>query len=104
RYDACWGANTLGMQGETIHGWQIRAFPRRSRTITLGFIARTSAGGWTNAADFSIPNPAFADYPQWTPEPWPATKSNGALAVTLRTFESGRRMAGQRGKGDEQTV
>ncbi len=104
QYDACWGANTLAFQDETVHGWQIRAFPRRSRMITLRFLAKTPAGGWTNAADFRIRNPAFADYPQLTAEPWPATKNNGDLAVTLREFESGQRMTGRRGLGDDEAA
>ena len=34
-------------------------------------------------------NPAFGAYPQWNPEPWPATKTNGDLAVTLGDFQTG---------------
>ncbi|HXT38810.1 MAG TPA: hypothetical protein VN887_02185 [Candidatus Angelobacter sp.] len=103
-YDASWGANTLGFPGEVAQGWQIRAFPRRSKTVGLRFLAPTADGGWTNAAEFVVRNPACADYPQWTPEPWPSTKSDGNLAVTLGEFQSGGRMSGNRGRGDEQTA
>ncbi len=99
-YDARWGASTLGMQGETVHGWQIRAFPRRCRTIGLRFLGTNPDGSWTNVADFHILNPLYAKYPQWTPEPWPATKADGNLAVTLRKFQSGGRMSGRHGQGD----
>ena len=101
-FDACWGANTLGFLGETVHGWQVRAFPRRSRTVGLKFLARTSNGGWTNAAEFEIPNRLFADFAQWTPEARPTTKTNGALAVTLAQFQSGGLMA-RRSQGDPMT-
>jgi hypothetical protein len=103
-YDARWGSHTLGLPGEVAHGWQIRAFPRRSETLGLQFLAQTPDGSWTSAARFTIRNPAFAHYPQWNPESWPATKSDGDLAVTIREFQSGGRMSGDRGKGDEQTV
>jgi hypothetical protein len=100
-FDACWGANTLGMPGETVHGWQVRALPRRNRKLGLRFLAGTPQGGWTNAAEFQIPNPLFASYPQWTPEPCPATKADGNLSVTLMEFQSGARMSGRRGEGDQ---
>ena len=67
RYDARWGAHTLGMMGETIHGWQIQAFPRRSRRLHLEFLAMTPKGGWQSYAVFQIPNPAYDQYEQWTP-------------------------------------
>src|SRR6266536_6392128 len=100
-YDARWGSHTLGYTGEIVHGWQVRAFPRRSRTVGLLFLAQNPDGSWTNVSSFTIRNPAGADYPQWTPEPWPSTKSAGDLAVTLREFQSGGRMSGDRGQGDE---
>jgi hypothetical protein len=103
-YDACWGANTLGMQSEVVHGWQVRAFPRRSRMLGLQFLAPSPKGGWTNAAEFQIPNPAYADYPQWTPDPLPTTKSDGPLTVTLGKFQSGGVMSGSRGSGPASTA
>ncbi|PYM15648.1 MAG: hypothetical protein DME18_03795 [Verrucomicrobia bacterium] len=103
-YDARWGAHTLGLPGEVVHGWQIRAFPRRSETLGLRFLAQTPDGSWTNAGEFTIRNPAYADYPHWTPQPWPSTRSDGGLAVTLSEFQSGGRMLGKTGEGDEQTA
>ena len=99
RYDARWGAHTLGMMGETIHGWQIQAFPRRSRRLHLEFLAMTPKGGWQSYAVFQIPNPAYHQYEQWTPEPLPITKKQDDLAMTLASFESGERMPGRHGKG-----
>ena len=103
-YDARWGSHTLGYPGEIVHGWQIRAFPRRSKTVGLSFLAQNPDGSWTNVCAFTIRNPASADCPQWTPESRPYTKSDGDLAVTLREFQSGGRMSGDRGQGDERTA
>ncbi|HSU52997.1 MAG TPA: hypothetical protein VLT36_02930 [Candidatus Dormibacteraeota bacterium] len=99
-FDACWGANTLGLPGETTHGWQVRAFPRRTRTIGLRFLSMLPDGEWTNVADFHIPNPAYAEYPQWQPVPLPNTQTDGNLEVTLREFQSGARMGRARGTGN----
>ena len=54
----------------------------------LGLQFLDAAGSWTNAAEFRIRNPLYAKYPQWTPEPWPATKSDGTLSVTLKEFKA----------------
>lgn len=87
-HDACWGASTLGMPGEVVHGWQIHAFPRRSKMLGLRFIASDSRINWVKAGEFTIRNPAPGYYPQWSAEPWPATKADGDLSVTLKEFQS----------------
>jgi len=99
RYDARWGAHTMGMSGETMHGWQIHAFPRRSRHLNLEFLAMTPERGWQPYAVFRIPNPAYGQFEQWTPDPLPITKKQDDLAVTLAAFESGERMPGRHGQG-----
>jgi hypothetical protein len=88
-YDACWGANTLGGPGEVVRGWQIRAFPRRSKLLGLRFLSQSPAGRWTIADEFKIQNPAYSEYPQWTPESLPITKQDGDLSVALTKFASG---------------
>lgn len=104
-FDACWGANTLAMPGQTTHGWDVRAFPRRTKMLRLQFLAERPGGGWTNAAEFRIPNELFRrDAPQWKPEPLPITHHDGDLAVTLKEFQSGAIMGGLRGLGDEATA
>ena len=45
--------------------------------------------------------PCYGEYPQWTAEPLPATRTNQNLAVELREFKTGMRMTGRRGQGDE---
>ena len=90
-YDACWGASTLGMQNELVHGWKVRAFPRRSRRLSLDFLDVKADGSWSEAANFEIENPAYGKYPQWQPEPVPVTKTNEDLSVTLAEFTSGEK-------------
>jgi hypothetical protein len=103
-FDACWGASTLGMEGETVRCWQVQSFPRRSPSLHVQFMAIKTDGDWAKAAEFEIPNPAFATYPQWTAQPMPVTSKDGDLAVTLREFRSGEKMLGRRGQGDEAIV
>lgn len=91
-YDACWGAHTLVFMSETVHGWQVRSFPRRSRALTLQFLTRDPNGAWLEGASFEVPNPAFAEYPQWTPDAVPQLKTNDELVVELADFQSGPRM------------
>jgi hypothetical protein len=104
-FDTCWGANTLGMGDATVHGWQVRAFPRRTASLHLQFLAMAApSGGWTNIAEFTIKNPAYGKYPQWTPEPIPGTRSTGSLAVTLAEFKSGARLRDPQGLAPRSTV
>ena len=100
-FDASWGASTLGMEGETANLWQISSFPRRSPFLHLQFLAVRTNGDWVKAAEFQIPNPAFGAFTQWTAQPLPLTSRAGDLAVTLKEFRSGQKMAGRRGRGDD---
>jgi hypothetical protein len=102
-YDACWGAHTLGFMDETVNGWQIRAFPRRSPYLKLLFMTEFQDGTWATAGLFQIRNPLFREYPQWTPEGLPATKADGNVAATLDEFTSGETMSRRNGSGDEAT-
>ncbi len=101
-YDARWGAHTLGLPGETVNGWQVRAFPKRSRNLVLRFLYQENQK-WGTTAEFQIVNPAQGDFPQWQPETWPASKRDGPLAVTLREFESGAVMS-QRAQGQNDSA
>jgi hypothetical protein len=66
------------------------AFPRRGRELRL---ALHQVGGerglGARVALFSIPNPDPGPHPSWSPEPLPATKTDGDLHVTLREFKTG---------------
>jgi hypothetical protein len=103
-HDGCWGASTLGMPGEVVHGWQIHAFPRRSKTLGLRFLSQGTNSRWEVAAEFQIPNPAMRNHSQWTPEPWPVTRSDGDLEVTLREFQAGAPFDFRGKAGDEKTA
>jgi hypothetical protein len=88
KFDACWGASTLGYNNETVNGWQIRAFPRRGRDLILEFLSHDDySPNWNMAAQFKISNPAAGDFPQW--EPGPLVQTNEDLKVHLVTFRSG---------------
>jgi hypothetical protein len=90
-YDACWGAHTLGLGSETVNGWQVRAFPRRARELTLEFLSQgPKPGHWAIAGTFNIANPAFSEFSQWAPGPTVQTNDN--LVVHLEKFRSGERM------------
>ena len=102
-YDAALGASTLGNPNEYVHGWWIRAFPRRSKTLGLRFIGE-NANHWTTAAQFKIRNPAFAVYPQWTPESRPITKTDDDLSVTLNEFQAGMPMQHDKTRADENSA
>ncbi len=88
-YDAAWGAHTLGFSTETVNGWQVHAFPRRSEMLGLRFWGPQADRSWTNLAEFSIRNPAFGEFPQWIPEAIPVAKEDRDLRVTLQEFQSG---------------
>ncbi len=70
--------------------WVLSTFPRRGKTLTLRFL-RMQGDGKPDLPimQFDIPNPQPGPYPIWTPEPWPATKHAGDLAVTLTDFTTG---------------
>ena len=55
-------------------------------------------------AEFKIPNPAYRRFTQWQAEPWPTTKTNGSLAITLKDFESGTKFKNYRGTGSNEVA
>jgi hypothetical protein len=70
--------------------WIIGAFPRRGKTLTVRFWRKEGDGKPdVPILQFEIANPQPGPYPIWTPEPWPATKHAGDLAVTLTDFTTG---------------
>lgn len=78
----------VGKNESRVNGWCPSAFPRRSRLI--GF--RLFEQGKTNArclAEFAVTNPAYGNYPTWRPEPFPISKTNGDMSITLVSLKSG---------------
>jgi hypothetical protein len=77
-------------QSIRVDCWNLSAFPRRSATVGLRYFLSSGRNKpWSQVAEFSIPNPAPGKYPNWSPEPTPATKTDGGLTVTLQSLTSG---------------
>jgi hypothetical protein len=103
-YDACWGASTLMMGSEVVHGWQIRAFPRRSQKLGLRFLKLGQGTQWEIATEFVIPNPGYGQHPQWQPEALPITHMVEDWSVTLKEFVSGENTRLHRNIGGHEKV
>ncbi len=103
RFDACWGAHTLGFNTITVNGWTVRAFPRRAPELHLEFLSLKEAStNWEVVARFKIPNPASGQFPQW--DPGPVMKTNENLQVRLAKFTSGGALDHARNGSNPQTL
>jgi len=72
--------------GVDIQGFLMRAFPRWDKEM----LARVKPyGAAVSKGEFVITNPAPAALENWTPEPLPATRSDGDLEVTLTKLVAG---------------
>jgi hypothetical protein len=71
-----------------VEGWCPAAFPRRGKNLHVYYYERGKSNS-PLVADFLIPNPAPGNYPTWTPEALPATRTNEGLSVSLITLKSG---------------
>jgi len=62
--------------------------PRRSKTLQLYLFqaADPTHGPYRQIATVQFPNPLFDNFPNWTPEPVPATKMAGDLRLTFSDF------------------
>ena len=88
-------ACTTGSEGDRAQIWSAAPFPRRAPRISLRFFQPGFDAGvpvWKDAVEIDIPNPAYAQYPVWTPDPIPATVNTGGLAVQLREFQTGLKL------------
>ncbi len=79
--------SSLHMPGEVgIESVELRGFPRRSERFRLRLYEwRRNTQRRKTLTEFIVPVPAAARkvFPQWQPEPLPATKHAGDLSVTL---------------------
>jgi hypothetical protein len=64
-------------------------FPRRDRVIAVNLFFQSPTGGVTRCGSLPFANPAFGTFPQWKPEPLPATRQAGDVAVTLQKLSTG---------------
>ena len=81
----------MQVPGTDLNGWGFSMFPRRRPRLGVRFLAAGPNSGWTNVAEFQVPNPLYGNFPQWTPEPLPLTMHDGSLAITLEEFSTGLR-------------
>lgn len=81
-------ASFNGKDSIRLDGWLPPAFPRRGKTLGLHYFER-KGNEWVRVADFLIPNPAPGNYPTWTAESLPITKTNDDLIVTLESLKAG---------------
>jgi hypothetical protein len=70
-------------KGNPIEGHCLTVFPRRQKELTLRVSYRDNNNAVSRLKDFKFPNPAYREYPTWTPETLPATKNDGDLEITL---------------------
>lgn len=74
-----------------LEGHSFPIFPRRHRLLTLRVYQKT--GGWGPGpqgwVNFSFLNPAYRDYPIWTPESFPIVRRSGDLKVELTSLRTG---------------
>jgi len=78
------------LPGSLVEGVPFRMFPRRDPEITLKIFYHAQPGGVTNCGILTFANPVYHVYPEWTPEPLPATKRIKDLEVTLLGVHTGQ--------------
>ncbi len=89
-FDAGIEAASMGFSADVFEVYQFPAFPRRGKQLRLSFREVRADGSAGKAlAEFSLPNPRPGPHQVWTPEPLPATRTAGDLAVTLTDFRTG---------------
>jgi len=77
---------------------EFKAIPRRRRTLECVLFEydyrREQSNRYRELGRVRFRNPAYGEFPEWTPELLPATKPLGDLKVTLHDFLSGVRSGG----------
>jgi len=97
-YMECLLSDTNGfMSGENVfygayyplEAKEFAVFPRREREFVLTIYHHNLEGEVRYCGQMMIPNPVYWRYPQWTPEPLPATKLASDVEVTLHQVITG---------------
>jgi hypothetical protein len=80
----------------SVYGWwtnpeqmQFLCFPRRDQTITVNFYYHNPTGEVRRCGSLRFANPVYRKFPQWQPEPLPATRQAGDVAVTMKKLSTG---------------
>lgn len=79
----------LSSGGNESSVYLVSVTPNRSRNLFVEPLVLLDDGMWTNVGPFAVANPKFKEYPQWTPEPIPQSRTDGTVAAALVQFESG---------------
>ncbi len=76
--------------GDTLFGWGLQQYPRRSRQFGIRiYYPSPSGGSQTLVGDFKIPNRYPVTAPEWLAKQFPITISTNGLEVSLRNLETG---------------
>ena len=80
----------------SIYGWwsnpeqmQFGVIPRRDPVIAVNFFYHSPTGGVTRCGTLPFANPLYGNFPQWRPEPVPATRRASDVAMTLEKVSTG---------------
>lgn len=100
-------ADENGVEAGTPYGyingyypWESAVFtvvPRRSRMLEVHFYTNdvNSNPALSKAGSVRFRNPLYGNYPQWKPEPLPATRMAGDFQLTLKSCRVGDRWQGK---------
>lgn len=84
-------ANGNGGTGDGYYSatiYNLSAFPRRQERFVCR-ISKDVNGKPEVQGEIAVDNPALTRCADWTPEPFPVTKTNGPVAVRLNSYERG---------------
>lgn len=76
--------NISRMGQPDVLGYAFTTLPRRSKTVTLRLYDRTPAGKRELAASIELNNPVRGKFPEWRPQPMPATMKQGHLEISFK--------------------
>ena len=68
---------------------QFGVIPRRDPIIAVNFFYHSPTGGVSRCGSLPFANPLYGAFPQWQPEPLPATRRVDDVAVTLEKLSTG---------------
>jgi len=68
---------------------QFGVIPRRDPVISMNFFYHSPTGGVSRCGSMRFTNPLYGVFPQWQPEPLPATRRAGDVAVSLEKLSTG---------------
>ncbi len=79
----------LPKTGNTLSGWELEEYPRRSKQIGIRIYATGSTGSYALAAEFKVRNGSLIDQTNWLAEQLPATRKTNGIEISLVKLETG---------------